>query len=289
MSSTRIHRPIRVYTHGLCENRIGNIEVPYGCYKYDSGKNYLPGGLFHFVKDGDLYVPTLHGLSADYVRNLKDVAVCAASSSIANRPFLNAPHMYEVELVNTGHEALKQGDRFTVQLPNRCDVRAQLDMRLDPGYDISVNKGVWGGVLATRRVNHESGGDPVEEVIQAIKYEESFDVFELLSPYTPSSILSMMTLVANGGGYLDVSNALRNSAASAVNDAFEPGIVEDIVRDVTVKRYLKNVLGHAFTIAECVQGFASGQVIRSCNGYTTSTINTGDRFIAQLNTNRWLS
>lgn len=289
MSSTRVHRPIRTYTHSLSDQRNGNYEVPYGCYKYDSGKNYLPGGLFHFVKDGDLYVPTLHGLSSDYIKTLKDVAVCSAGSAIANRPFLNAPHMYEVELINTGYEPLKQGDRFTVQLPNRRDVMAQTNVTVDPGYDILVNKGIWGGLLATRRVNLESGGDPVEEVIQAIKDDGDFDVFQLISPYTPQSILSMMTLVANGGGYYNINRDLRVSAAAAVNDAYQGNIVTSIVSDDTVKQYLKTLLTHALTVVECVQGFASGQVIRSCNGYNTSIINTGDRFMACVNANRWLS
>ncbi|KAJ8009789.1 hypothetical protein DPEC_G00067860 [Dallia pectoralis] len=108
MSSTRVHRPIRTYTHSLSERRPSTAHVPYGCYKYESAKNYLPGGLFHFVKDEDSYVPTIHGLSADSIRTLKEVAVCATTSSIANRPFLNTPHLYEVELINTGHESLKQ-------------------------------------------------------------------------------------------------------------------------------------------------------------------------------------
>lgn len=289
MSSTRVHRPIRTYTHALGERRNGNNEIPYGCYKYDSGKNYLPGGLFHFVKDGDLYVPTLHGLSSDYIKNLKDVAVCSAGSAIANRPFLNAPHMYEVELINTGYEPLKQGDRFTVQLPSKRDVAAQMNFHVDPGYDISVNKCIWGGLLATRRVNLESGGDPVEEVIQAIKDESDFDVFQLISPYTPQSILSMMTLVANGGGYYTIGDDVRASAAAAVNDEYQSDIVTAIVNNDAVKQYLKTVLAHALTVVECVQGFASGQVIRSCNGYNTSIVNTGDRFMACVNTSRWLS
>lgn len=82
MSSTRVHRPIRAYTRGLHDRKPGNREIPFGCYKYDSTKNDLPGGLFHFVRDGDLYVPTLHGLTAEYIRTLKDVAVCSANSSM---------------------------------------------------------------------------------------------------------------------------------------------------------------------------------------------------------------
>lgn len=262
MSSTRVHRPIRIYTHGLTERKNPSKDVPFGSYKYNSANNDLPGGLFHFVRDGDLYVPTLHGLNAEYIQTLKDVAVCSANSSMASRPFLNAPHMYEVELINTGHEQLQQGDRFTVQLPNQRDRAAQLEAPLDPGYDLHVNKGIWGGLLATRRVNTETGGDCVEELLRAIKDDEAFDVFELMSPYTPNSTLSMLTLVANGGGS---------------------------VGDGHVKQYLRTVIRHALTIVESVQGFACGQVIRACKGYTTSPIHTGERFCAQLNVNRWLS
>lgn len=289
MSSTRVHRPIRIYTQGLCEKKSGTGDVPFGSYKYDSAKNDLPGGLFHFVRDGDLYVPTLHGLTAEYIRTLKDVAVCSANSAMANRPFLNAPHMYEVELINTGHEALKQGDRFTVQLPNRRDVIAQQGASLDAGYDLRVNKSIWGGLLATRRVNTETGGDCVEELLNAIKEDDGFDAFQLLSPYTPHSTLSMLTLVANGGHYHNVPVVARDSAAAAVNGEYSPTAIEALVSDNSVKRYLQTVMYHALTIAESVQGFASGQVIRSCKGYTTSDIHTGERFCAQLNTHRWLA
>lgn len=288
MSSTRVHRPIRTYTHNLSERRSSTAAIPYGCYKYESAKNYLPAGLFHFVKDMDSYVPTLHGLSADFIRNLKGIAVCAASSAIANRPFLNNPHLYEVELINTGRESLRQGDRFTVQLPDRQDVEAQRGVEVDLGYNTSVNTGIWGGMLATRRVNCEFGGDPVEEAIQAIKHEHDFDVFQLISPYTPQSILSMMTLVANGANYHEVSTAVRHSAAHAVNDNFNGATISAIVEDDNVKRFLRTVVKHALTIVESVQGFAGGQVVRACTGYNFSTIKTGDRFMAQLNMNRWL-
>lgn len=289
MSSTRVHQPIRTYTHNLSERWTGTVEVPYGCYKYESAKNYLPGGLFHFIKDADWYVPTLHGLSTDFIRNLKEVAVCATSSSIANRPFLNTPHLYEVELINTGHESLKQGDRFTVQLPNRQDVAAQQEVDVDLGYNMSVNKGIWGGLLATRRVNCEYGGDPVEEAIQAIKHEHEFDVFQLISPYTPQSVLSMMTLVANGADHHKVTDVMRTSAAAAVNEDFDAANIGAIVEDNNVKGFLRTVVRHAMNIVESVQGFAGGQVVRACNGYNFSTIKTGDRFMAQLNMNRWLS
>lgn len=287
MSSTRVHPPIRTYTHNLSELAI-STEIPYGCYKYESSKNYLPGGLFHFVKDADSYVPTLHGLSTDLIGTLKEVAVCATSSSIANRPFLNTPHLYEVELINTGHEYMKQGERFTVQLPNREDVAAQREVNLDLGYNMSVNKGIWGGLLATRRVNCESGGDPVEEVIQAIKHDQEFDVFQLVSPYTPQSILSMMTLVANGADFHEVPDVLRTSAAAAVNQDFDAVTISNIVENDIVKRFLRTVVMHAMNIVESVQGFAGGQVVRACNGYNYSRIKTGDRFMAQLNMNRWL-
>lgn len=267
----------------------GTTEFPYGSYKYESAKSYLPGGLFHFIKDAISYVPTLHGLSADFIRNLKEVAVCATSSSIANRPFLNSPHLYEVELINTGHESLKQGERFTVQLPNRQDVAAQQLVDVELGYNMSVNKGIWGGLLATRRVNCESGGDPVEEVIQAIKHDHEFDVFQLISPYTPQSILSMMTLVANGADYHKVTDVMRNCAAAAVNEDFDAANISTIVEDDSVKGFLRTVVRHAMNIVESVHGFAGGQVVRACNGYNYSTIKTGDRFMAQLTMNRWLS
>ncbi|KAE8277893.1 hypothetical protein D5F01_LYC24061 [Larimichthys crocea] len=234
------------------------MEVPYGSYKYESAKNYLPGGLFHFVKDTDTYAPTLHGLSADSLIHLKEVA------------------------------SLRAGDRFVVQLPNQPDVAAQLDVDVDPGYNMTVNKGIWGGLLATRRVNCEFGGDPVEEVIQAIKSDHEFDVFQLMSPYTPRSILSMMTLVANGGGYHTLPEDRKVLAAQAVNEDFSATTVSALVEDDDVKRFLRTVIGHAMNIVESVQGFAGGQVVRACKGYNFSTIKTGDRFMAQLNMNRWL-
>ena len=288
MSSTRLYQPIRTYTHTLTERRTRTVDVPYGCYKYESGKNYLPAGLFHFVKDADVYVPTLHGLSTDLIGNLKEVAVCDRSSTIAHRPFLNTPHLYEVELINTGRDSLMQGDRFTVQLPNQRDVNAQLEVIGDKGYNMSVNNGIWGGLLATRKVNCAYGGDPVEEVIQSIKHEDDFDVFNLISPYTPQSILSMMTLVANGAGYHNVSDNVRHEAARAVNEDFNLMAIGTIVEEESVKTFLRTVVGHAMSIVESVQGFAAGQVVRACDGYNNSTIKTGDRFMAQLNMNRWL-
>ena len=288
MSSTRTHQPIRMYTYALTERRKGTAYVPYGCYKYESSKNELPGGLFHFVKDADSYVPTLHGLSADQIGDLKEVAICAARSTIAHRPFLNTPHLYEVELINTGRDALTQGDRFTVQLPNHDDVNAQLEVTGEQGYNRSVNSGIWGGLLATRKVNFEDGGDPVEEVIQSIKRNDDFDVFQLISPYTPQSILSMMTLVANGAGYYDIGDDLRHCAARAVTDDYNLMTINTIVENDNVKSFLRTVVRHAMSIVECVQGFAGGQVVRACEGYNNSLIETGERFKAQLNMNRWL-
>lgn len=289
MSSTRVQTPIRIYTHNLSERRIVTADVPYGCYRYESAKNYLPGGLFHFVKDAESYVPTLHGLSSDFIGTLKEVAVSSANSSIANRPFLNTPHLYEVELINTGHESLKQGDRFAVQIPNPEEVAAQLEVNVDLGYNMCVNKGIWGGLLATRKVNCESRGDTVEEVIHAIKHEQEFDTFQLISPYTPQCALSMLTLVANGAGHHNVPDVMRNNAALAVNEDFDAGIITAILQDENVIRFLRTVLRHSISIVESVHGFAAGQVVRACNSYTYSTINTGDRFMAQLNMNRWLS
>nr|BBA49215.1 capsid triplex protein [Oryzias latipes] len=288
MSSTRIHEPIRAYTHGLSESKPRSQSVPYGAYKYDSSKNYLPPGLFHFVKDSNRYVPTLHGLSLESVGRLKEVAVCCASSSIVDRPFLNAPHLYEVELINTGHETLKQGDRFSVQLPDRKDVAAQLGVEGDPGYDLNVNKGIWGGLLATRRVNCDCGGDPVEEVVQALKHDGDFDVFQLVSPYHPQSVLAIMTLLANGADYHRVDIVTRNAAASLVNDRFDSNLAARLVQDQEAKRFLKTVIGHAMTVVESVQGFAGGQVLRARKGHIASSIRTGDRFVAQLDMHRWL-
>lgn len=286
MSSTRIHRPIRTYTHNLCERRASTESIPYGCYKFDSAMGFLPGGLFHFIRDADCYLPTLHGLTPDFIRGLKEVGVCTSSSSLAHRPFLNLPQLYEVELINTGREPLMQGDRFTVQLPNREDVAAQLDVETDQGYDLYVNKGIWGGLLATRRVDCE--GDPVEEVIQAIKHDQQFDMFQLISPYTPQSTFSMMSLVANGAEYHNVPDDIRTSAAAAVNGDFDAAVVGAIVESEEAKKFLRTSVGHALNIVECVQGFAGGQVIRACSGHTCSSIKTGDRFMAQLNLNRWL-
>ncbi|KAJ8009786.1 hypothetical protein DPEC_G00067830 [Dallia pectoralis] len=209
MSSTRVHRPIRTYTQSE-RAPPSTAHVPYGCYKYESAKNYLPGGLFHFVKDEDSYVPTIHGLSADSIRTLKEVAGsvrhyqlhCEQAVSEHATPVRSGADQH-------GTRVSEAGDRFTVQLPNKQDVAAQLDVDADQGYNMLVNKGIWGGLLTTRRVNCDCGGDPVEEVIQAIKQEHDFDVFQLISPYTPQSILSMMTLVANGGGYHQVGDAMR--------------------------------------------------------------------------------
>ncbi|KAK2814716.1 hypothetical protein Q5P01_000550 [Channa striata] len=278
-----IYGPIR-----LSERKDSSALVPYGSYTYDSAKSYLPGGLFHFVKDVDTYVPTLHGLGQDFISRLKEVAVCEATSSMVDRPFLNAPHLYEVELINTGHESLRQGDRFTVQLPNRQDVDAHCKAEGDPGYEATVNRGIWGGLLATRRVNCEYGGDPVEEAIQAIKREPDFDVFRLISPYEPQSVLSMMSLIANGADHHLVPEGTRRMAANAVNGAFDANAVALVVQDEQAKRFLRTVIGHAMTIVESLQGFAGGQVIRACSGYNTSRIRTGERLMAQLNVNRWL-
>ncbi|KAK2825780.1 hypothetical protein Q5P01_019994 [Channa striata] len=239
-----IYGPIRSYTHGLSERKDSSALVPYSSYTYDSAKSYLPGGLFHFVKDVDTYVPTLHGLGQDFISRLKEVAVCKATSSMV-RPFLNAPHLYEVELINTGHESLRQGDRFTVQLPNRQDVDAQCKAEGDPGYEATVNRGIWGGLLATRRVNCEYGGDPVEEAIQAIKREPDFDVFRLISP---QSVLSMMSLIANGADHHLVPEGTRWMAANAVNGAFDANAVALVVQDEQAKRFLRTVIGHAMTI-----------------------------------------
>lgn len=280
---------MRTYTHHLSESKLATSLVPYGCYKYESAKNYLPGGLFHFVVDAETYVPTLHGLHTDVIRNLKEVGVCAVNSAIANRPFLNTPHLYEVELINTGHESLKQGDRFSVQLPDRLDVTAQMEVVNDPGYNVYVNSGIYGGLLATRRVNCETGGDPVEEAIHAIKNDLDFDVFQLLSPYTPQCTLSMMTLVANGANYDKISIQLRTLAAAAVNEDFNADSLNVIMEEQSVKEYLRNVVRHGLNIVESVQGFAAGQVVRACQGYNYSEIKTGERFMAQLNMNRWLS
>lgn len=288
MSSTRIHKPIRLYTSGLTEHASGSRDIPYGRYKYNSALDYLPGGLFHFVKDGDLYVPTLHGLSAECVTTLKNVAVAGTNSSMANRPFLNAPHMYEVELINTGREPLKQGDRFTVQLPNGEDVKAQSEVRAEPGNNISVNKGIWGGLLATRRVD-DNGGDALEEALRAIREEDGVDVSKWLSPHTPESLYAMMSLVANGAGYSAIPLPVRQNAAAVITSAYNPHTFDGVVANDEVKRYIRHIVMHSLTILEGVQGFASGQVIRACNGYTTSNIYTGDRFMAQLNVNRWLS
>lgn len=288
MSSTRIHAPIRVYTHGLSEKKSPSQLLPYGSYRYDSSKSYMPAGLFHFVKDGNYYVPTLHGLSSEFIGRLKEVAVCSALSSIADRPFLNAPHLYEVELINTGHGSLRQGDRFTVQLPDRKDVDAQLKVEGDPGYEANVNRGIWGGLLATRRVNCEWGGDPVEEAIHAINQEVDFNVFRLISPYQPQSVLAMMTLLANGANYHSVSANVRTGAAHAVNEEFNLAEVTLLMQDEQAKRYLRTVIGHAMTVVESVQGFAGGQVLRARCGYNTGAIRTGERFIAQLHMHRWL-
>lgn len=290
MSSTRIHGPIRSYYHALTESKLRTSDVPFGCYKYDSGTSNLPGGLFHFVKDCDLYVPTLHGLTSEFIRtHLKEVAVCAVTSSIVNRPFLNSPHLYEVELINTGCRSLRQGDRFTVQLPNEQDIKAQEGVTGELGYNTTVNKGIWGGLLATRRVNCEFGGDPVEEVINAIRQDPGYNAFELISPYTPESTLSMLTLIANAGNYGTIPQAARNLAAAAINEDLNLDRIIGILEDPAAKTFLRKVLRLSMCIMEGVQGFAGGQVLRSCNGYNYNTVHTGDRFIAQLNMHRWLS
>lgn len=289
MSSTRVHNPIRTYTNNLKEDKPGSRTWPYGWYKYESAKNHLPGGLFHFVREPDCYVPTLHGLSIEYILGLKEVGVCECESVISSRPFSNTPHIYPVELINTGCETLKQGDRFTVQLPNQHDITRQHDIRADLRYSSCINKGIWGGLLATRKVNCETGGDPVEEVIQAIKQDEDFNVFQLTSPYVPQCILSMLTLLANGGEYHQVSDDTRNNAAHAINFDFDADITFSVLDDAAAQRYLRTILVHASNILESVQGFAGGQVLKAQEGSNCSLIHTGDRFLAQLNMSRWLS
>ncbi|KAK2812868.1 hypothetical protein Q5P01_000945 [Channa striata] len=239
MSSTRIYGPIRSYTHGLSERKDSSALVPYGSYTYDSAKSYLPGGLFHFVKDVDTYVPTLHGLGQDFISRLKEVAVCEATSSMVDRPFLNAPHL-------TWAQCKAEGDRVTA----------------------TVNRGIWGGLLATRRVNCEYGGDPVEEAIQAIKREPDFDVFRLISPYEPQSVLSMMSLIANGADHHLVPGDEADGSNAVNGRAFDANAVALVVQDEQAKRFLRTVIGHAMTIVESVQGFAGGQVIRACSATT---------------------
>lgn len=137
-------------------------------------------------------------------------------------------------------------------------------------------------------MNCDLGGDLVEEVIQAIKLEHDFDVFHLISPYTPQSILSMMTLLANGGNFHEVDDTIRANAANAINYDFNLVTIGTIVESENAKRYLRTVIGHAKNIVESVQGFAGGQVVRACNGYNFSTVNTAERFMAQININRWI-
>lgn len=98
----------------------------------------------------------------------------------------------------------------------------------------------------------------------------------------------MMTLVANGADYHEVPDVMRTSAAAAVNEDFDAVTISSIVENDIVKRFLRTVVMHAMNIVESVQGFAGGQVVRACNGYNFSEIKTGDRFMAQLNMNRWL-
>lgn len=169
-----------------------------------------------------------------------------------------------------------------VQLPNQQDLAAQVEVNVDLGYNMSVNKHIWGGLLSTRRVNCESGGDPVEEVIQAIKHQQVLDMFQLISPYTPQSIRSMMMLVANVADYYQVTNTVRDSAAAAISQDFDAAIISTILENYNVKGFLSTVIRHAMNIVESVQGFVGGQVVRACNGYNISTIKTGDRFMAQL-------
>lgn len=277
---------MRLYTLGLTERVLpGEADAPYGCYKYNPTASNLPGGLFHFIKDCDLYVPTLHGLSSSYIRELKDVGVSIVSSAIANRPFLNSPALYEVELINTGCESLRSGDRFTVRLPTVADVKAQQAIVGDRGNDIGVNRCIWGGVLATKPVN---GQDCLEQAIQAIQDEDARDVHKWISPYTPENVYAMMSLVANGGGYQDIGNATRNLAAAVLNEQYSLNNFVEVLNNGPVQTYIRNILSHSFSIMESIQGFASGQVIRSCNGYTTNPVDTGERFIAQLNMSRWL-
>lgn len=259
--------------------------TPYGRYKYNPAVSNLPGGLFHFVRDYDTYVPTLHGLSRAYIRDLKDVAVSAANSAIANRPFLNSPALYEVELLNTGCVPLRLGDRFAVHLPTVADVSAQRAVIADRGNDPGVNGCVWGGLLATKPVN---GPDCLEQAIRAIQDEDARDVNKWISPYTPESAYAMMTLIANGGSYQNIPDDTRMQAANVISNAYDRNVFTAVLENNDVQIYLRNILSHSLTIMESVQGFASGQVIRSCNGYTTSPVYTGERFVAQLNMSRWL-
>lgn len=286
MSSTRIYRPIRTYTLGLTEHATdGRADAPYGCYKYNPTASNLPGGLFHFIKDYDSYVPTLHGLTREYIYTLKDVGVAAVTSAIVNRPFLNSPALYEVELINTGCEPLRQGDRFAVRLPTLADVKAQRAVVVDRGNDIGVNRSIWGGLLATKPLK---GRDCLDQAIRDVQDEASCDVHKWISPHTPESLYSMISLVANGGEHHAISDGFLRSATSLINDAYNRNTFNSVLSDHTVQTFLRNILSHAYCIMESTQGFANGQVTRSCNGYTTDPVNTGDRFVAQLNMCRWL-
>lgn len=164
---------------------------------------------------------------------------------------------------------------------------SQMEFDGDLGYDTSANKGIWGGLLATRSMNCEAGGDPVEEAILGIRLEHDFDVFQLASPYTHQSTLSMMTFVANGADYHKVTDDIRRSSTNAVNEDFDAATVSTITEKDNVKDFLKTVIRHSMNIMESVQGFAGGQVVQACQGYSFSK--TSDRFMAQLNVNRMLS
>ena len=262
--------------------------MPYGAYQYDSLNNYMPGGLFHFVIDGS-YVPTLHGLSDEYIRGLKEVSLSSGTNSMSNQAFLDSPHAYEVSLINTGSLDLRQGDRFCVQLPNNEDVDAQTEFGRTVDLQ-NVNNGIWGALLATRRVKCEHGGDPVEEFLQVMKQDDDeFECSQLITPYMPEALYSMLTLVANGGFHSAIPLSDRQAAANVINAEYDGGFeVNSIIGNDTVKRYLRTIMCHAMTIMESLQGFASGQVVRACNGENSRAIKPGDRFAAFVCLGRWL-
>lgn len=289
MSSTRSLKPVRTYLNRVTTGSKGLY--PYKCYKLAPNRVGLPSGLFYFTMGSDGYLPTLHCQTAEELKCYKSVAVSIVATSMYSMPVLVLPRMHDLDLINTGEETLKMGDYFTVQLPNSGDVEAQKDVvrkrRLASAYSETVNEEVWGGFLATKKVLGEGG--PVEELIRRVECDPDFDVTNVLSPYTPEAVYSMLDLIATGGGHMDIEDSIKVAAAELVNqnNGNSRNRLVMVLNDAGSKKFVNKAFYCFLKTLEGLRGFAYGQVVKSATRSNDSPIPTGDRFTGVLLGSMW--
>ena len=289
MSSTRSLKPVRTYLNRVTAGSKG--PYPYNSYKLAPNRVGLPSGLFYFTMGPDGYLPTLHCQTAEELKCYKSVAVSIVATSMYSMPVLVLPRMRDLDLINTGHETLKMGDYFTVQLPDSCDVKAQKDVvrkrRLASAYSETVNEEVWGGFLATKKILGEGG--PEEELIRRIECDPDFDVTKVLSPYTPEALYATLDLIATGGGHMAIDSTIKTVAAELVNQNNGNSLnrLVMVLNDAGSKKYMNRVFHCVLKALEGLRGFAYGQVIKSATRSNDSPIPTGDRFTGVLLDSMW--